>query len=144
MGDNEAGLGRAVMYTLSGGFVSVAFGILGAAAAEAKPLPNDGGDPGSAMKTAGAVPGMGVFKVADAASKLAKNAGAQPKSGPAPSKDKAEKGGGEQKKEAPSEGRNTEKPDRTSKEDKPSPDRKRESPEKALKVAGLLPGMGAV
>ncbi|WP_410645887.1 hypothetical protein [Amycolatopsis sp. lyj-346] len=149
MGDIETGLGRAVLYTLSGGFVSVAFGVLGATAAEAKPVLNDGGDPGSAMKTAGAVPGMGVFKVADAASKVVKNAGPPPNSGGAKDKGTKEKGGGEQRSKPDAQdsdsGSGKEKQKRDSGEKKsPERDQDRESSKKALKTAGMLPGMGAV
>ncbi len=78
MWDDKDGLRRIVFHSISGGFVSVAFGLLGAGAAQAKVLPGDG--PGAAqpkpaisgnagLKAASALPGpAGVMaKVAHAA-----------------------------------------------------------------------------
>ncbi len=155
MSEMETGLSRAVLYTLSGGFVSVAFGVLGATAAQAKPIPDDNvSDPVSAMKVAGSVPGMGVFKVAaDAANKVAQNSGepkTKSKSGNSDGNSHHEDGGGEQQSKRPSReddsGSDQKKPkeqDRDSDQHKAPPSRDRESSEKALQLAGSLPGMGA-
>ncbi|WET81638.1 SCP1.201-like deaminase [Amycolatopsis sp. QT-25] len=80
MRDIKVGLRRTVFYSISGGFVSVAFGLLGAGAAQAKLLPGDG--PGAAqpkaapsgdagLKAASALPGPGgvMAKAANAAVK---------------------------------------------------------------------------